>query len=378
MNAKLQQGLAGGPAASGMRLPGRVLVVQPLQGIGDMIWHLPHLTAVASHTETGRFTLLAKPSSRADELLEGMPSIERIIWLDRRPRGGKRNFWVTGLLRLAGSLRREQFDSALILHHSETLALVLRLAGIRNRFGYGHGFQRLFLNRPPYLRGAEHKLRPSEQADTYCAAAGWRLESAEALLKVGDAARRRVAERLAGRAGPLVAIGVGSSEPYKQWGEPRYAELIAALHDAGWPLLAVIGGAPEAGMIERLAAGCAAVVPVIDWPLGEVCALLDRATFYVGNDTGVLNLAAALARRSYGLFGASPPLLHSPYIVALTPPGGPVDRGDGMGSFTLAAVLEAIARDRGTIAPLADREFLVHRASCASTSGRDVPVCPSE
>ena len=107
-------------------------------------------------------------------------------------------------------------------------------------------------------------------------------------------------------------------------------------------------------MIRRLAAGCAAVMPVIDWPLREVCALLERSHYYVGNDTGALNLAAALARRSYGLFGASPPLLHSPHIVALTPPGGPIDRGDGMRGFTLAAVLDAIARDRGTIAPLAE------------------------
>jgi len=338
-----------GGSAGAVTLPGRVLVVQPLQGIGDMIWHLPHLAALADHTESGRFTLLAKPSSRADDLLSATQAVERIIWLDRRPRGGKRSFWASGLLRLAARLRAERFDSAVLLHHSQTLASVLFLAGIRNRFGYGHAFQRLFLNRPPFLRGAQHRLRPAEQADAYCAAAGWRLDDAGPLLTVDAEARRRVAALLAGRAGPIVAIGVGSSEPYKQWGEARFAALIAALRDAGWTLLAVIGGAPEAAMIDRLAAGCPAVLPVVDWKLGEVCALLEKTGYCVGNDTGVLNLAGAVGCRSYGLFGATPPLLHSPHIVALLPPGGP-DR-DGMQRIALPAVLDAIAADRGRIGP---------------------------
>jgi heptosyltransferase-2 len=66
--------------------------------------------------------------------------------------------------------------------------------------------------------------------------------------------------------------------------------------------------------------------------------------FYVGNDTGVMNLAAAVGTTSYGLFGATPPLLHSRRIVPVTQPGD-IDIKDGMSRITIQAVLAAIAQD---------------------------------
>ena len=47
-----------------------VAVVQPLPGIGDMVWHLPHLRAIAAHAGAP-VTLIAKPRSLADQLLTG-------------------------------------------------------------------------------------------------------------------------------------------------------------------------------------------------------------------------------------------------------------------------------------------------------------------
>ena len=65
-----------------------VAVVQPLPGIGDMIWHLPHLRALAA--VCGPLTLIAKPRSGAAELLAAEPAVRDIIWLDRNPAGTAR------------------------------------------------------------------------------------------------------------------------------------------------------------------------------------------------------------------------------------------------------------------------------------------------
>jgi heptosyltransferase II len=81
-----------------------VAVVQPLPGIGDMIWHLPHLHALAA--AAGRaVTLIAKPRSAADQLLGADPAVRDIIWLDRNPQGQRRgrHDGLRGLLRLAGA-----------------------------------------------------------------------------------------------------------------------------------------------------------------------------------------------------------------------------------------------------------------------------------
>jgi len=88
----------------------------------------------------------------------------------------------------------------------------------------------------------------------------------------------------------------------------------------------------------------------LGWHLRKVAALLAEAVFYVGADTAALNIAAAVGTRSYGLFGATVPLRHSPLIGPVLPPGG-LDRVHGMAAITPAAVLQAISGDYGAASP---------------------------
>ena len=45
----------------------RLAVIQPLPGIGDMVWHLPHIRAIAQAVGH-KVTLVTKPRSAADQL----------------------------------------------------------------------------------------------------------------------------------------------------------------------------------------------------------------------------------------------------------------------------------------------------------------------
>ena len=66
--------------------PRRLLVVQLLPGIGDLIWHLPHIRALACHVG-GPVTLAAKPRCRADEILAHEEMVHEVISIDRNPEG---------------------------------------------------------------------------------------------------------------------------------------------------------------------------------------------------------------------------------------------------------------------------------------------------
>ena len=61
----------------------RTLVIQPLPGIGDMVWHLPHLETIAQATNERRITVMTKRRSRADELFASTAYVDRVLWLDR-------------------------------------------------------------------------------------------------------------------------------------------------------------------------------------------------------------------------------------------------------------------------------------------------------
>lgn len=325
-----------------------VAVVQPLPGIGDMIWHLPHIRAIAAHVGEP-VTLITKPRSSADQIFSAERTIGDVFWLDRNPerRHGQHDGGA-GFLRVVAALRARRFDAVYVLHHSRTIALQTMLAGIPSRFGYGYGAQAWFLNRGPHLPGEILQQHPFDQATAWLKAAHIPMTETEPVLPVSEAAIKTVRSRLALVDAP-VAIGIGSSEPYKQWGAMRFAALADALVLRGGINIILVGGRTEASLAAEIQslARTAAITTAIGWDLSEIAALFSLSEFYVGNDTGVMNMAAAVGRPTYCLFGAVPPFHHSSRIVAITPPGG-VSKTDGMTRLSVDQVLAEIKRGQAS------------------------------
>src|SRR5690606_34697028 len=134
---------------------------------------------------------------------------------------------------LAALLRPHRFRRAVILHRSWRYAAAARLAGIPERFGYGIGLQRRFLTGPPYLPEAHRDAHPSALPGHFLEAAGIPVAEAEPRLMVSAEAAAAVERKVGDRPGPWLALGVGSSERFKQWGPARFAELAAILAARG-------------------------------------------------------------------------------------------------------------------------------------------------
>ena len=317
-----------------------MLVFQPRPGLGDLIWHLPLIRALAQ--QNGPVTLVTKPSTQADTLLADDPDIARIVWFDRNPRQGRGyHDGPLGFPRMVATLRDTRAQSGVLLHHGASLAGAMRLAGIRHRYGYGYtAAQRAWLNRGPYLRGPVRFGEAFAQASAYADALGL-AGLPEPSVRVDAAARLRVLARLRDLPRPLLALGIGAQASHRQWDAARFA-ILARLQLEAWGgtvlLLAAAHEAALAGQVMQ-AAGHAGIQPVIGWALPDVVALLAEADGFVGNDSGLMNLRAACGRPAVGLFGASGPLLHSRLIVPVVPPGGP---RAGMDAITVQAVQDAL------------------------------------
>ena len=316
----------------------RTLIVQPLPGIGDMVWHLPHLHAIATTTFTGRVDLLTKPRSQADRLLSADPCIGQILWLERGP---GRHGGLPGLWRLAALLRQGRYQRAWFLHGSARYALAARLAGIPDRIGYGVGLQRLLLTSSIRLPARLRHAHPIPRADALLAELCIARVEPEPRLRVDSTAEQAIAARFADWPTPWIALGIGSSEPNKQWGAARFAQLALALWRQPGSIF-IVGGSAERTLADTLfailAAEGGAAADAVDLPLDQTAALLAHCRLYIGNDTGVLNMAAALQTPALGLFGGSAPLLHSRFIQAVTPPPGE----SGMDSITVSQVLHRL------------------------------------
>ncbi len=291
-------------------------MIQPLPGIGDLLWHLPHIRAIARAGPPGGVALLAKRRSQADRLLAAEAAVAEVLWLQRPGR----HDGLAGILRLAHELRAHRFTEAYVLHGSGRYALACRLAGIGRRIGYGRGWQGLWLNDGARLARAEHHGHPIAMADRLLENLGLARPGLEPPLAIPETAARAVNARYGTLPRPWLAFGIGCSEPDRRWGYDNFAALAQALEEI-FATIFLLGGDSERAAAGSIAArGPGARVAVIGQPLDQVAALLSECALLIGNDTGVYNLAAAVHTPAIGLFdGSYPPLAYSPFLSAITP-----------------------------------------------------------
>ena len=130
----------------------------------------------------------------------------------------------------------------------------------------------------------------------------------------------RAAAALVPAGGPVLAIGPASNWRGKQWRAERFAELAGRLTAPRGVLadarVAVMAAAHERAQAEPLLA----VLPrerVIDLigrtDLLTASAALRRAALFIGNDTGLMHIAAASGVPTLGLFGPSPIDQYAPW-----------------------------------------------------------------
>ena len=123
------------------------------------------------------------------------------------------------------------------------------------------------------------------------------------------------AERLIpaqGVGGAVLGIGPTANWGGKQWPISRFVELVERLTSAGGILpgarIAVFGAGTERAMAARLLSAippdrCVDLVGGVDLLTAAAC--LTRCALYIGNDSGLMHLAAASRVPTLGLFGPS-------------------------------------------------------------------------
>ncbi len=314
-------------------------MIQVKPGIGDVIWHLPFIRAIAAVAPGGRVTFLAPPSSHAEELLAAEPGVAETVYFEHSGSELQRGL---NLIRLAALLRRNHFRSIWILDRTIRPALAARLAGIPERIGLVLGPQSFFITNPGIGRSHFHD-QPIDWLSALMAAMKVPLPSTEPNLRLPEPTLAVVGEKFTSCARPWIALGVGASHPDKDWPDANWAEFIALLrrHAAGTVFL--VGGAANFARAQNFIAGSAGASPVnaCDLGLTEAAALLRLADVFIGPSSGPMNLAVAGGTDAFGLFGSTPVLTYSKFIHPIEPPDG--QSPDGMRRISPAQVLERIA-----------------------------------
>lgn len=127
---------------------------------------------------------------------------------------------------------------------------------------------------------------------------------------------------------PLIVFHPGSGSVRKNWAIESWIALGAALlSSAARPQLLIVGGEADGARIEILCAAWseAPILVARDLPLPQLGAVLARARVFVGHDSGISHLAAAVGAPSLLLFGPTDPAVWAPanpQVRVLTTPDG--------------------------------------------------------
>jgi heptosyltransferase III len=113
--------------------------------------------------------------------------------------------------------------------------------------------------------------------------------------------------------GKRAVFHVGSGSPSKNWSIPGWCALAARLEGQFDELFLVSGEADEAPTAEFLRTYRSSRLKVrSNLPILELARELAVAALFVGHDTGVTHLAAALGIPTVALFGPTDPLIWRP------------------------------------------------------------------
>jgi heptosyltransferase-2 len=286
------------------------LCIQPLPGIGDVVWFLPHMRAIAYGHASQKIYILTKKSTLADQLLENEPWVAGYIWLERDHRlqakaKKQKHDGIFGRWRLAKELEQYEFDQAWSLHHSGYYRHVMALARIKNRHGFTIGSKSRLLNHNVILP-KEYKARHfREQVSAFLEMAGFDLAPFHSPIKILPTAHQAIQKEFGDKTKPRIAFGIGASGDEKIWPAKKFAQL--AQHLTPDYQICLCGGTSEQPIAEKIKqlfpGNSDLLLNSTNLPLQQSLALLASCDRYIGNDTSLMNLAVNQGVKTIGLFG---------------------------------------------------------------------------
>ena len=256
--------------------------------IGDAVLSSGLIRRLADELPDARFTIVAGPL--AAPLFENTPNLDALIVTEKRPLG---MHWY----RLWRQVRQTSWGLVVDLRGS-IISNILRRK-----------------KRAVHRRNAHDVHKVLEAAHLL----GLDDNPPAPFLYVDDARRRRAQDITAGD-GPILALGPASNWVGKVWPIERFAQTAIRLLGEDGPLaggrLMILGGPDDVRTVEELKRSLTKG-RVIDLT-GQVDVLtayacLSHARLYIGNDSGLMHLAAAAGTPTLALFGPSDERLYGPW-----------------------------------------------------------------
>ncbi len=278
----------------------RKILVVKLRSIGDTVLTTPSLIALRDFLPDAQIDILLE--DWVAPVLDGFESVDNVLRVSKNHKER---------LRVAQKIRKEKYDVALNLHGGTTATFFVRASGAKHRVGYS-SYQFSFLYNHRLASAADFwKKEVTHSAEQQMALLGFVgvpvSEKQKTRLSVTETSLESLNEKINGDPlkSKIALIHPVAAFDTKQWATEKFAEVADHLARKGFKIFAV-ATKTERDVLESLVRFTKAPVIIFDdLTLPEITALASKSTLFVGNDSGIAHIAAAVGTPSVVVFGSS-------------------------------------------------------------------------
>ena len=279
----------------------RVLVVR-LRSIGDTVLATPSLIALRRFLPEAQIDILLE--DWVAPILDGFDAVDNVLTVSRQSKKSR--------IETALQIRRNKYDVAFNLHGGTTATFFVRASGAKHRVGYSEYQYNFLYNhllssasdfwQQEHTHSAEQQLAllgfvgvpVDDKPKSRLTITKKNVEEMDLFLHIYGIDEEKIA-----------LIHPAAAFDTKQWATENFAKVIDYLALRG--IFSVVVTTPkEERIINQLNEKTSTLFHgFTDLNLAEITALASRAEIFIGNDSGIAHIAAAVETPSVVIFGSS-------------------------------------------------------------------------
>ncbi len=278
----------------------KIAVVYSHHKLGDLIWQLPYLKSISKNFNLP-ITLITRPKTQAKDILKDNNYIREVFYCEFR----KKLWYFVEIFNLYRFFKKEKFSHLFILDKISRPAIAAKLAGIKNIIGPGIKNQKKWLTNKNFLSNEDYQnLDYSDQSKKILEINNYKVFETIPSLTIKEDTLINIEPKIDNSAQGVVTFGVDSFELFKMWFEENFAELANKLIDANLAKKIYLIASPQnQNVVNKIIhlSGKKNFFDCSSLNLLQVIKVIKYSNYFVGNNSGPLNLASALGVKAFGL-----------------------------------------------------------------------------
>ena len=281
----------------------KICIVYTHHKLGDLIWQLPYIKAISEYHKQ-KVDLILREKTQAKNILKDINHINLISYNNFR----KGIFYWVDVIKLIKIYLKNKYTHIYILDKVNKPAIAAKLSRIKNIIGPGIGNQKKWLTEKNYLTTEDWNLSYSEQSQKLLSINSIPIKDIYPEIKVNIERFRNGNSDLEIK-GKKIAFGIDSFEDYKMWYEEDFVKLAEKLYEKKlFDHIYLICGKEKSYLANNIIklSNKNYFINCSNKDLNGIIFALKNSKFLVGNNSGPINLAAALGIKSFGLIANDP------------------------------------------------------------------------